>query len=138
MFEIHYIMRFYFLFRKIIWIRTMIYKFPKTFRFILIYDRYTDWFRSFDFRSFLQVFSCLILFKFISLLMIFSCSVEESRILISFFYSVQESRILSIWRKINITVWFNMIKLKTIIIINVISIMLIGSVRFNLENDLGT
>lgn len=121
MLEINNIMRFNFLFCQIISIWAMVDKFPKAFWFIFIDNWNTNSWWFFYLWSFLIIFEIFILFCWDNFF---------------FLFFIQKCRIIYVWRKVNITVWAFMIKLKTVIVVNIIAFMLICSVWSNLEQNL--
>lgn len=121
MLEVNNIMWLYFLLWQIISIWTVINKFPKTFWLIFIDNRNTNSLRFFYFRPFLIVLKILIFFSWNNLF---------------FLLFIQECGIIGVWWKIYIAIWTFMVKLKAIIVINIISFMLISSVWSNLEQNL--
>lgn len=118
MLEIDEIMRLYFLLGQIICIWAMVDKLPKTLWFIFVNDWNTNSWWFFNFWSFLIIFEILI----------FLCWYYFFLLLF-----IQKCRIVCIWREINVTIWTFMVKLKAVIIINIISFMFVSSVWSYLE-----
>lgn len=122
MLEVDNVMRFDFLFWKIIIVGAMVNEFPQAFGFILVNNWNSHTIRLFYLWSLLIVFEIFILLCWNYLFLLFL---------------IQKCWVICVWWKVYITIWTSMVKLKAIVKVNFVSLMLISSMRTYLEKNLG-